>query len=389
MGKYRWKGYEIEFGRREEVHQKITRLFIAHSENAKKRYENDYKSQVKGKDQNTATAMAGLACDVLEDEINSIKEDIKSEKLYIRLDDILDKYEVDIYGDLQEIHRELVSGILEIKNIQSEMEDIREMRKLYRGQWSGGGFGVKGAVKGAVEAGILNAATGMGISAINAIGNFKTSMKVSHNMNQILDSGRAAMLQAIVKGILVVYHACLETRGIGQLYTEAMIAENELVLKQCGNDSSESAAEYLFNNIRNNPYNKEQYRIIIGKYGDSEGTLEKIGKACGIDVGKIKRDILISECENLKVSYGDRKESFLFIQTRKKELGFSGQIEKEMRLREYVKDNLENELRGLIEQVKSGNKASIDRAFEEIKVIRAEFTMVNDILEDLLMQIAR
>lgn len=391
MSKYRWKGYEIEFGHREEIHQKVTRLFIAHSENAKQRFRNNYKSRVKGKDQNTITEMAGLAFDVLEYEINSIREAIKNEKLYIRLDDILDEYEDDIYDDIHSIHRELVGAIFEIKNIQDEMRDLREERKLYRKQWVGGGFGIKGAVKGAVEAGILNAATDMGISAINAVGNFRTSMKISHNMNQILDGGREAMQQSIIKGIAIIYHACLEVKGVGQFYTEAMITENELVLKQCEDDRSESAAEYLFNNIRNNPYNKEQYKIIIKRYGDSEGTLESIGKACGIDIKKIKEDILSSECDKIKISYGDKKlrEYYLFIQRRKKELGFTGQIDKEIKIQDYLKDDLANDLKRLVEQIRSGDEASVDRAFEEIKTIRSEFAMVNSILEDILKQIAR
>lgn len=391
MSRYRWNGHELVFENKEDTHQKITKLFVIHSEKAKQKFKDGYKSKVKGYDQNTATAMAELACSVLETEMDSIKDDIRNEKLYIRINDICNMYEDGIYEDIVDIHKELVSGIIEIKNIQDDMKALREERKLYRSRWVGGGFGIRGAMKGAVEASILNTATGMGVSAINAIGNFRTSVKVCCKVSQILDSGSEAMLQAIINGIAVIYHACLDARGVEQLYTETMIRENELTLEQHKNDNSELAAKCLFNNIRNNPYNREQYTILIEKYGDSEDTLNRIGNACGIDVEKIKRDILTRECEGFKTSLYDEnlRKNFLYIQKRKKTLGFTGEIAKETSIRKYLKNDLENELKGLVEKVKSGDEKSTDEAFIRINEIRTEFDMANGILEDILKQIAR
>lgn len=391
MSIYKWNGYEINFEHREELHQQMTKLFVEHTEHAKKLFSNNYKSQVKGKDENTVKAMIKLACDVLEQEIDGIKEDIRKGKYYIRFDDIYNKCEDEIYADISYINIEMFSAALEIKGIQSDMRDIREMRKQNQGRWGGGGFGLKGALKGVVEAEILNAATGMTISAVNAVGNFRTSIKTNRQMSQILDTGRDAIVQAITNGISVLFYACLEAKGLDRLYTKAMISSNELILKQYKDDKSESAMKYLFNNIKNNPYNIEQYKVIIKRYGDASGVFETMGASCGIDIKKIKTDILTSEFEGIKVSYGDERlrTIYLTIQKRKKELGFVGEFSKEMSIKKYLRDDLESELKSLMEQIKSGDEKNIDDAFEKIGKLKEEFDMVNGILEDILKKFAR
>lgn len=55
----------------------------------------------------------------------------------------------------------------------------RERQKANRGRVVGGGFGLKGAVKGMMTAGAINAATGAAYSAANGVGNAVTGLGLS------------------------------------------------------------------------------------------------------------------------------------------------------------------------------------------------------------------
>ena len=61
--------------------------------------------------------------------------------------------------DYNEIITEVVEQYAEVTNKQSELAEYREMQKASRSKWRGYGFGVKGAVKGAIMAGVVNAGT--------------------------------------------------------------------------------------------------------------------------------------------------------------------------------------------------------------------------------------
>lgn len=62
---------------------------------------------------------------------------------------------------------------------EAEMRQYRELRKLNRGRWVGGGFGLKGALAGAAQASLMNAANAGIHSIVNLIGNANSSRKTS------------------------------------------------------------------------------------------------------------------------------------------------------------------------------------------------------------------
>ena len=66
-----------------------------------------------------------------------------------------------------------------------EGKEARAHRKNARGRWIGGGFGMKGAIKGAATAGALNAATGVVHSVRNSIGNALTKMNAKSKLSYI------------------------------------------------------------------------------------------------------------------------------------------------------------------------------------------------------------
>lgn len=78
---------------------------------------------------------------------------------YITVSQVKEKAEE--YVDFESI---LSPYLIEWDNIETarmQIERRRSIERSSRGRWSGGGFGVKGAIKGAVNAGMMNAATGV------------------------------------------------------------------------------------------------------------------------------------------------------------------------------------------------------------------------------------
>lgn len=77
---------------------------------------------------------------------------------YITEDDFKKKYNVDIKIYIQE----MMDAYDEIIYAAKELQQARGYERANRSTWQGGGFGLKGAIKGAVTAGALNAVTEVG-----------------------------------------------------------------------------------------------------------------------------------------------------------------------------------------------------------------------------------
>ena len=80
------------------------------------------------------------------------------------------------FPNMQQAGQRLQDQYDEIEHQRQAEAAYRENRKASRSRWSGGGFGLGGALKGAAEAAALNAVSGLGHSAVNAVGNAGSSV---------------------------------------------------------------------------------------------------------------------------------------------------------------------------------------------------------------------
>lgn len=82
------------------------------------------------------------------------------------------KEESSIYADFSKVCQPLLLEWNKIKDIQKVQESKREWERASRGQWVGGGFGIEGAITGAVQAKVLSVITdtfrGIGDSFVDA-----------------------------------------------------------------------------------------------------------------------------------------------------------------------------------------------------------------------------
>lgn len=61
-------------------------------------------------------------------------------------------------GSFFQKYNEIEEGYMKIVATDEELKEYRKLKKASRGYWQGGGFGVEGAIKGAITAGAMNAA---------------------------------------------------------------------------------------------------------------------------------------------------------------------------------------------------------------------------------------
>lgn len=140
-------------------------------------------------------ASAGSMHSVLTDLVDKVKSDIRTiadeacQDLYqfgirITSTDFINEYEIDCQREIETLYEQYDS-------IQEEKKDIeyqREVQKASRGRWQGGGFGMKGAIKGAVNAAVLNAGSGLIHSIGDGISKSGDNRYISNKLNGIYKS---------------------------------------------------------------------------------------------------------------------------------------------------------------------------------------------------------
>lgn len=139
--------------------------------------------------------------------------------------DAVDTFLSYIGGLRSEFMDELASIAENYEEIMMQVEEAefnRELRKASRGMWQGGGFGIGGAIKGAITAKAMNSVSGAFHSMANSIGNANTKSKAEsefrkfyenkHNIEVLTDKLLRDILrirEALEKSIADVYGVVL------------------------------------------------------------------------------------------------------------------------------------------------------------------------------------
>ena len=126
----------------------------------------------------------------------------------------------------------------------------RAVRKASRGRWQGGGFGLKGTVKGAVMAGSLNLLSGAAHSAFNAVGNAASSAAASSAKHKLY--ARSETQETLFNGL---------TEDILNFFGEHLdvITEHKPDYIACNFDVDR--ADALFENAKNIPNKREELLV--------------------------------------------------------------------------------------------------------------------------------
>lgn len=156
------------------------------------------------------------------------------------------------------------------------------MRKQFRNQWSGGGFGIAGALKGAAMAGVLNLGSGAVHSVANAIGNAQSNSKAKAKKMELI---RNIIKDTPRKFESLTTHLITNVKlHIKAIYPKAIWEQNERVEKRSYQVFQENKeiheSECAWNFLMSNPYKADYYVEIFERYADMgiKQELERISK---------------------------------------------------------------------------------------------------------------
>lgn len=220
-------------------------------------------------DKNEDTILGDLALilsrygsEILE-ELQQIEEEFSIPGLPPYFSEI-QEYIIDKLADVSAVNM-VFKNIDENVNVQKA---YREVRKQFRNQWSGGGFGIAGALKGAAMAGVLNMGSGVVHSMANAIGNAQTDSKAKAKKKELIHSIIKDTPQEI--GSLTTQLIDNIKLHVKAIYPNAIWEKNERVeersylLLQKNDDVH--GCEYAWNFLMSNPYKVDHYIEIFKRY---------------------------------------------------------------------------------------------------------------------------
>lgn len=186
----------------------------------------------------------------------------------------------------------IVDKYVEIEQEKEEVKRYRELRKEARGRMIGGGFGLDGAVAGMAMAGTLNAISGLGHSAVNAIGNMGTDAEAQQKGRKIYENAQTRQrlrealetdLFVIFKGYLYLLEDKLDLHF--RVRSEADQTRVDTVISNISHRelSRDDALDMIAELFQTDPYNDGLYRYVLQRFGDSNLELQQIAEAFSME----------------------------------------------------------------------------------------------------------
>lgn len=106
--------------------------------------------------------------------------------IYITATNFKEKYDIDYWNKIKEITN-IYDSVMHEAN---EHQQMKEYERAGRSRWQGGGFGLRGAISGAVKAGMLNAVTDAGRAIGDSIVDSRDSSKVAQATQHLYSDER-------------------------------------------------------------------------------------------------------------------------------------------------------------------------------------------------------
>lgn len=190
-----------------------------------------------------------------------------------------------------ELEKNINSMITDLELIDFDKEsaaEYRRERKANRDRVIGGGFGFSGAVKGMATAGVMNAASGVGHSMLNAAGNAVSGIGASLKKSNCYSEYENIFVEAANDSIWCIKAEIREIlRSEKNIQFEFQTIESQekgnAILQNFidGNIPRGKGPEMLTVALNSNYHNPKIYETIWINYGDRTGDLVKMASAFG------------------------------------------------------------------------------------------------------------
>ena len=199
----------------------------------------------------------------------------------------------------EETFSEIEEAYFSIVNEAQMARERREIRKESRDRFVGGGFGLRGAMKGIAQASMLNAATGLGHSFINAIGNAQTERQMKAQLDDMYVSVYISLSTAFGSAIKNYFVAAMILLDKHEAMSFALPSkEDEEQAKaiveniEAGRIPESKIQSVAGKALMLNPFINSTYFTVIEKCGDANQEIEKFADAHGMNGKGIKTGII-------------------------------------------------------------------------------------------------
>ena len=195
-------------------------------------------------------------------------------------------------------------GVVEAER-QREAE--REERTDEAGSsWVGGGFGLSGAIKGAIEAEAMNFASAAISDTFNAIGRKKSKKENAKKLQDIFERRKNEIVDGVFETIACAADSlvsCCNEHGIkieGAVSPEDVVRADRMCSNlKTGKIPAKMVADVKMDILAANPYSRDFYEYVYISDGDASGELEKVAAFFGISLDGMKKEAFksrLGEC---------------------------------------------------------------------------------------------
>lgn len=149
---------------------------------------------------------------IIESLMEFINNGLYAFDINLSLEEFLLKYSSKYELSYEKYYSQVVQAYAEICEEEEGLRRYREAVKASRGRWMGGGFGVKGAIKGAITAGMLNCASDFIHSFSDSKIERNDSEVIRRKLNELYRSDKAKVLLcgSFKKIVLNLYKAFMD-----------------------------------------------------------------------------------------------------------------------------------------------------------------------------------
>lgn len=191
------------------------------------------------------------------------------------------------------------------------LEHHRINRRQTRGQWVGGGFGFGGSIKGAIQAGAMNAASSAlhrwfnaAAKAISTVGDLMdkttlfsdpaTKMHLTNAIDELVSNTHLALVTALN-----------DKKNITGYITSDEVAKAGRLLENVANGRvpDDAVERVLIEAVHLHPYDTSFYELWLNLFGDQNGELDVIEEFFGVSVStRAKKDLFAAHKASFDLS---------------------------------------------------------------------------------------
>ena len=294
--------FEVILSPAREAYNKIRRKYQALAEQAAEEFADSYNINFKSIDDIHEKCTA-ITMSLMQPVIEEALQDLIVHKIYDVDINKFEEYFSDYFtwdSDFAVIDDRYLSIVMKTE----ELDAYRTQRRQGRGQWAGGGFGFGGAVKGAMQAGALNIATGAMHGTFNLLAKGVNAVGDAMKKSALYDDPKTQshLTNAVYRLVFNTHLALIntinneKTETISGFISEENSSKAKRLLDNISKERipQEAIKSQLIEVLALNPYDVDFYNYWINKYGDKRRELETIENYFGITVSSEFKKSLIS-----------------------------------------------------------------------------------------------